>query len=77
MAKSRKGDTAARKLGACAHPALLPSGQCKACGSLPGCGHELRETKDGWLRCTRDGCDYRRSVKAPLLITVAVDRRRR
>lgn len=77
MAISRKGRSAPRKLGDCAHPELLPSGQCKGCGSLPGCTHELQEGEDGWLRCVRAGCDHRRSVKAPVLVTVAIDRRRR
>jgi hypothetical protein len=77
MAISRKGGPAGRKLGDCAHPELLPSGRCKGCGSLPGCEHQLREAEDGWLGCVRPGCGFRRSVKAPLLVTVAIDRRRR
>lgn len=77
MAISRKGRPPGRKLGDCAHPEVLPSGRCKGCGSLPGCEHQLREAEDGWLRCVRAGCGFRRSVKAPLLVTVAVDRRRR
>lgn len=77
MATSRKRGPTGRKLGDCTHARLSPSGQCRDCGSLPGCGHQLREAEDGWLACIRPGCGYRRSVKAPLLVTVDVDRRRR
>ena len=77
MTMSKTGKPAGRKLGDCTHPEVLPSGQCKACGSLPGCAHDFRAAGDGWLRCVRDGCGHRRSVKAPLLVTVAVGRRSR
>lgn len=77
MAISKNGGPGSRRLGDCAHPELLPSGQCKGCGAMPGCAHELREADDGWLACVRAGCGYRRSVKAPLLVTVPIDRRRR
>ena len=77
MTMSKSGKPASRKLGDCAHLELLPSGQCKGCGSLPGCAHDLRATGDGWLGCVREGCGYRRLVKAPRLVTVAVGRRSR
>ena len=56
MAISRKRRPTGRRLGDCTHARLLPSGQCRDCGSLPGCGHQLREAGDallfryGWSR---------------------------